>query len=107
MMVGQRLGPYETLEAIGAGGMGEVWKARDTRLDRTVAIKIAPEKIVLDLDATDNVLYGHQEGRFYHGYYRDFCYLPLYVSPTSACAVKRRWSTAGDNPARELVRSTR
>jgi hypothetical protein len=39
----------------------------------------APEKIVLDLDATDDVLYGHQEGRFYHGYYHDFCYLPLYV----------------------------
>jgi eukaryotic-like serine/threonine-protein kinase len=41
---GQRLGPYETLEPIGAGGMGEVWKARDTRLDRTVAIKISKEQ---------------------------------------------------------------
>jgi Tol biopolymer transport system component/tRNA A-37 threonylcarbamoyl transferase component Bud32 len=41
---GQRLGPYETLEAIGAGGMGEVWKARDTRLDRTVAIKISKDQ---------------------------------------------------------------
>src|SRR5713226_3266225 len=39
----------------------------------------APEKIILDLDATDDVLYGQQEGRFYHGYYRDYCYLPLYV----------------------------
>lgn len=39
----------------------------------------APEQIVLDLDATDDILYGQQEGRFYHGYYRDFCYLPLYV----------------------------
>jgi Transposase DDE domain group 1 len=39
----------------------------------------APEKIILDLDATDDVLYGHQEGRFFHGYYRDYCYLPLYV----------------------------
>jgi hypothetical protein len=38
-----------------------------------------PERIVLDLDATDDRLYGHQEGRFYHGYYRDYCYLPLYV----------------------------
>ena len=38
-----------------------------------------PERIILDLDATDDVLYGHQEGRFYHGYYRDYCYLPLYV----------------------------
>ncbi len=39
---GVRLGPYEVLAAIGAGGMGEVYKARDTRLDRTVAIKVLP-----------------------------------------------------------------
>src|SRR6266496_552741 len=39
----------------------------------------APDRIILDLDATDIILYGHQEGRFYHGYYRDHCYLPLYV----------------------------
>jgi hypothetical protein len=38
-----------------------------------------PEKIVLDLDATDDTLFGNQEGRFYHGYYHDYCYLPLYV----------------------------
>src|SRR5947209_1677375 len=38
---GSRLGPYEILSAIGAGGMGEVYKARDTRLDRTVAIKVS------------------------------------------------------------------
>jgi serine/threonine protein kinase len=36
---GDKLGPYEILAPIGAGGMGEVWKARDTRLDRIVAIK--------------------------------------------------------------------
>jgi len=39
----------------------------------------APEQIVLDLDATDDIVYGQQEGRFYHGYYHDYCYLPLYV----------------------------
>ena len=47
---GTRLGPYEILSAIGAGGMGEVYKARDTRLDRTVAIKILPEAFAADAD---------------------------------------------------------
>ena len=41
LSAGDKLGPYEILSPIGAGGMGEVWKARDTRLDRTVAIKVA------------------------------------------------------------------
>src|SRR5580700_1153585 len=41
---GERLGPYEIIEPIGAGGMGEVYKARDTRLDRMVAIKISNER---------------------------------------------------------------
>src|SRR5215469_17684675 len=39
---GSRLGPYEILSAIGAGGMGEVYRARDTRLDRIIAIKVLP-----------------------------------------------------------------
>jgi Transposase DDE domain group 1 len=39
----------------------------------------APKQIVLDLDATDDPLHGHQEGRFFHGYYDGYCYLPLYV----------------------------
>lgn len=39
----------------------------------------APDEIVLDLDATDDPLHGKQEGRFFHGYYREYCYLPLYI----------------------------
>src|SRR5688500_20255156 len=42
---GMRLGPYEILAPLGAGGMGEVYKVRDTRLDRTVAIKVLPAHI--------------------------------------------------------------
>jgi hypothetical protein len=38
-----------------------------------------PKRIILDLDATDDPLHGHQEGRFFHGYYDCYCYLPLYV----------------------------
>jgi len=45
LVAGTRLGPYEIESAIGAGGMGEVYKARDTRLDRTVAIKVLPVEI--------------------------------------------------------------
>ena len=48
LSVGTRLGPYEILSAIGAGGMGEVYRARDSKLDRDVAIKILPEAFAAD-----------------------------------------------------------
>ena len=47
---GTRLGPYEILAAIGAGGMGEVYRARDTRLKRDVAIKVLPDAFANDGD---------------------------------------------------------
>src|SRR5438034_808991 len=47
---GTRLGPYEITGSLGAGGMGEVYRARDTRLDRDVAIKALPEQFLGDLE---------------------------------------------------------
>jgi hypothetical protein len=43
------------------------------------AYKIAPGAIIIDLDSTDDPLHGHQEGRFFHGYYDCYCYMPLYI----------------------------
>jgi serine/threonine protein kinase len=48
IQIGHRLGPYEIIAAIGAGGMGEVWRAKDTRLDREVAVKVLPASFAAD-----------------------------------------------------------
>jgi eukaryotic-like serine/threonine-protein kinase len=48
LAAGNKLGPYEIQAPTGAGGMGEVYRARDTRLDRTVAIKVLPAHIASD-----------------------------------------------------------
>jgi serine/threonine protein kinase len=49
-MIGARLGPYEIIAALGAGGMGEVYRARDERIGRDVAIKVLPAELAADPD---------------------------------------------------------
>jgi len=65
----------------------------ENRIDRQVAVDVhkvlletfiasfdsPPEELILDFDATDDPVHGHQEGRFFHGYYDHYCFLPLYV----------------------------
>jgi hypothetical protein len=56
------------------------WAIHGVLLEQFIAsFKHAPEELVLDFDATDDPLHGKQEGRFFHGYYDSYCYLPLYV----------------------------
>ena len=50
LSAGSRLGPYEIVSALGAGGMGEVYRARDTRIGRDVAIKVLPVEFAADGD---------------------------------------------------------
>jgi hypothetical protein len=65
----------------------------------------APSEVVLDLDATDDPLHGHQEGRFFHGYYNSYCYLPLYIfcGEHLLVAKLRRSNIDGAAGAREEV----
>jgi hypothetical protein len=64
-----------------------------------------PKEIVLDLDATDDAIHGHQEGRFFHGYYDCYCYLPLYVfcGPHLLAAKLRRANIDGAAGAVEEI----
>ena len=52
---GKQLGPYEVLAPLGAGGMGEVYRARDTRLDRTVAMKVLPSELSANPDLRERL----------------------------------------------------
>ena len=64
-----------------------------------------PAQVVLDLDATDDPLHGNQEGRFFHGYYGHYCYLPLYITcgeHVLRCRLRRADGDASDGAVEEL-----
>ena len=67
--------------------------------------KKPPKRITLDLDATDDPIHGHQEGRFFHGYYDCYCYLPLYIfcGKQLLAAKLRRADADGADGARQEV----
>lgn len=56
------------------------WAIHEVLVNKFIeSFKKAPDELIMDFDATDDVVHGNQEGRFFHGYYRDYCFLPLYV----------------------------
>ncbi len=56
------------------------WRLHEVMVEQFInSFKRAPKKLVLDFDATDDAVHGKQEGRFFHGYYDHYCFLPLYV----------------------------
>src|SRR5436190_598239 len=69
-------GPWERYKKIVMNPEGMDQMMVDSFLD---APRRVPAQIILDLDATDDPVHGHQEGRFFHGYYDCYCYLPLYI----------------------------
>ena len=58
----------------------QAWRLHEVLIEQFIrSFKWAPRKLVLDFDATDDRVHGQQEGRFFHGYYDHYCFLPLYV----------------------------
>lgn len=61
-------------------GREEAWAIHRIFMDQFISsFKAPPKRLILDFDATDDQVHGKQEGRFYHGYYKGYCFLPLYV----------------------------
>ena len=81
-----------------------LWKTHQILVDQWLdSYEKEPEEIILDFDATDLELHGNQEGKFYHGYYREYCYLPIhvfcknqllvsYLKPANKDAAKHSWA---------------
>jgi len=80
------------------------WRLHEVLVDQFIAsFKRPPKKLILDFDATDDPVHGEQDGRFFHGFYRHYCFLPLYVfcgdqllvsylRPSNIDAAKHSWA---------------
>jgi Transposase DDE domain group 1 len=115
---GKALAGKSTLNRLELGKAGEIDKYKkilmqESEIDAWIvrafidAHPAAPEEIVLDLDATDDLIHGNQEGRFFHGYYGNYCYLPLYIFSGEhlLCARLRRSNIDGaEGAVEELTR---
>lgn len=115
---GKALAGKSTLNRLELGKAGEIDKYKKILMHEhqidTWMVKVfidahgsAPEEVVLDLDATDDLIHGNQEGRFFHGYYGNYCYLPLYIFSGEhlLCARLRRSNIDGAEGAiEELTR---
>ena len=76
-----------------------LFRAAEVLVDQFLAAhSTPPEHVMLDFDATDDPVHGHQEGRFFHGYYDQYCYLPLYVFCGHELAFYLRPSWVGHVP---------
>lgn len=115
---GKALAGKSTLNRLELGKAGEIDKYKKILMDEQQidawmvsafidAHAVAPAEIVLDLDATDDLIHGNQEGRFFHGYYGNYCYLPLYIFSGEhlLCARLRRSNIDGaEGAVEELTR---
>ena len=106
LTAGTRLGPYEILAPLGAGGMGDVFRARDTKLDRDVAIKVLPEAFAHDAERLARV--AREENPLWHG---GRCLIVGVLSPSDRANVSYRRSrplrTASASPASFLGQESR
>ena len=129
LSAGTKIGPYEVIGLIGQGGMGEVWQARDTKLDRNVALKVLPEAFTSDPDRLarfereakvlaslnhPNIgsIYGLEEADGVNASasglaQRDVGGWPSVASPGRVAGVQRvepaRWARAGLSPGRSTL----
>ena len=114
LTAGTRLGPYEILAPIGAGGIGEVYRARDTKLDREVAIKVLPFALAQDperlarLEREAKVLAALNHPNIAQIYrIEDRALWCRAILSKDRCRLKLRSTTPGKLPRRSKLRTTR